>query len=137
MILDLNMWKNQIFYDPYTFGQYTDTNGYIYTVENTTWVKYANKTTLSYEWRWNNINPMTNRTFGEDDKRMNSKYFNYSLALKGMAFIPSVSAFIIFGVLILLYGREKSVTVVSSRDKVDGIIIDEWDDENNSKSGMS
>ena len=27
MILDLNMWKNQLFYKPFDFGQYTDDNG--------------------------------------------------------------------------------------------------------------
>ena len=27
MILDLNMWKNQIFYNPLEYGQYTDAEG--------------------------------------------------------------------------------------------------------------
>lgn len=129
MILDLNMWKNQIFYDPFTFGQYTDSNGYIYTVSNTTFAKNANKTTLSYDWRWNNINPLTNRTYGEDDMKMNSKYLDFSLGVKGLAFIPSIVAFIIFGVLVWMYGRDEAATVVADTSQVDGVIVDQWEYE--------
>lgn len=137
MILDLNMWKNQIFYDPFTFGQYTDSNGYIYTVSNTTFAKNANKTTLSYDWRWNNINPLTNRTYGEDDMKMNSKYLDFSLGVKGLAFIPSIVAFIIFGVLVWMYGRDEAVTVVVDASQVDGIIVDKWEyEEDKPKKGI-
>ena len=129
MILDLNMWKNQIFYDPFTFGQYTDSEGYIYTVSNATFVENANKSTLSYEWRWNHINPITNKTYGEEDMKMNSKYLNYSLGLKGLAFIPSIVAFIVFGLLVWFYGRDEAVTVVSDADQVDGIVVDQWEYE--------
>ena len=137
MILDLNMWKNQIFYDPFTFGQYTDSSGYIYTVSNTTFVKYANKTTLSYKWRWNNINPLTNRTYGKDDFKMNSKYLDFSLGVKGLAFVPSIAAFIVFGLLVWFYGRDEAVTVVPARSQVDGIVVDQWEyEEKESDKGM-
>lgn len=129
MILDLNMWKNQIFYDPFTFGQYTDSKGYIYTVSNDTFVANANKTTLSYDWRWGNINPNTNRSYGLDDLRMNTKYLGYSLGVKSMAFIPSIVAFIVFGLLIWFYGRGKAVSVVSSATVVDGIVLDQWEED--------
>ncbi|CAB4015441.1 transmembrane 117-like, partial [Paramuricea clavata] len=130
MILDINMWKNQIFYDPFTFGQYTDSDGYIYTVSNTTFVENANKTTLSHEWRWNHTNPMTNRTYGEDDLRMNSKYLGYSLGVKGLAFVPSIVAFIVFGLLVWFYGRvDAAVNIVSAPSQVDGIVVDQWEYE--------
>lgn len=133
MILDLNMWKNQIFYDPFTYGQYTDSNGYIFTVSNTTFVKNANKTTLSHYWRWKHINPMTNRKYGEDDLKMNSKYLNYSLAVKGMAFIPSIAAFIVFGLLVWFYGRVgATVNVDAPPSQVDGIVLDHWEYEERS-----
>jgi len=34
MILDLNMWKNQIFYEPLRYGQYVDGEGFIYTISD-------------------------------------------------------------------------------------------------------
>ncbi len=129
MILDLNMWKNQIFYDPFTFGQYTDSEGYIYTVSNTTFVANANKTTLSYDWRWSHNNTMTNRTYGEDDMKMNSKYLAYSLGVKGLAFVPSIAAFIVFGLLVWFYGRVEAVAVVSAPSQVDGIVLEEFEYE--------
>lgn len=133
MILDLNMWKNQIFYDPFTYGQYTDSSGYIYTVSNESFVRQANKTTLSYEWRWNNIDPATNRSYGESDLKMNSKYLDYSLGLKSMAFIPSIATFIVFGLFVWIYGREKAVAVVSEPCAVDGVVIDQWEEETSNK----
>lgn len=129
MILDINMWKNQIFYDPFTFGQYTDSEGYIYTVSNTTFVEHANKTTLSYEWRSRRINPSTNRTYNQDDMRMNSKYLDFSLGVKGLAFIPSIAAFIVFGLLVWFYGRDEAVALVSSPTEVDGVVVDQWEYE--------
>ena len=138
MILDINMWKNQIFYDPFTFGQYTDSDGYIYTVSNTTFVENANKTTLSHEWRWNHTNPMTKKVYGEDDLRMNSKYLGYSLGVKGLAFVPSIAAFIVFGLLVWFYGRvDAAVNIVSAPSQVDGIVVDQWEyEEKPSVQGM-
>ena len=135
MILDLNMWKNQIFYDPYTFGQYTDSEGYIYTVSNTTFVANANKTTLSHEWRCKHTNPMTNKSYCEGDMKMNSKYLGYSLGLKGLAFVPSIVAFIVFGLLLWFYGRVEAVALVAAPDQIDGIVVDKYEYEE--KQGMT
>ena len=52
MILDLNMWKNQIFYEPFVYGQYTDDQQYIYTVSDRDFLANATVDTLSYAWRW-------------------------------------------------------------------------------------
>lgn len=130
IILDLNMWKNQIFYDPFTFGQYIDSGGYIYSVLDQDFLNSANKTMLSYEWRSQNINPATNQTFSQTDPRMNSKYLAFPLSVKGIAFIPSIVAFLIFGCLIWRYGREefvveKVVDDIKKIDDVDGCIIED------------
>lgn len=129
IILDLNMWKNQLFYSPFVFGQYTNPGGYIYSVTDTKFLETANETTLSYSWRSQNINPATNESFATTDPRMNSKYLDFALALKGIAFIPSIVAFLTFGCLIWRYGREEFVVekVLEDVDKVDGIVIEELD----------
>ncbi|KAL9955543.1 hypothetical protein ACROYT_G036881 [Oculina patagonica] len=139
IILDLNMWKNQIFYSPFIFGQYTSPEGYIYSVLDTNFIDTANETTLSYEWRSQNINPATNESFASTDARMNSKYLDFALALKGIAFIPSIAAFLTFGTLIWVYGREKFVVeeVIEDVDKVDGIVIEELDLEEEPDEDLS
>ncbi|EDO31899.1 predicted protein, partial [Nematostella vectensis] len=108
MILDLNMWKNQIFYEPLTYGQYTDPLGYIYTIADKQYLRWANDSMKTYEWRWNHVNPKTNRTYGSDDHKMNTRYHGYTLGLKSMAFVPSLLAFCLFGYLVWLFGREES-----------------------------
>ena len=108
MILDLNMWKNQIFYDPYMYGQYTDSDGYIYTICNRTWLVNATREMVSYSWRWNSSNHWAaNQTYGEEDHRTNSKYLGFPLSLKGIAFIPSLAAFVLFGYLAKRFSREE------------------------------
>lgn len=108
MILDLNMWKNQIFYEPFAYGQYTDPEGYIYTVSDRQFLRWGNRSLLSYEYRWNHLNPKTNITYGLEDLRMNAKYKGYSLTLKGIAFVPSIFAFCVFGYLLYLFGLEEN-----------------------------
>lgn len=107
MILDLNMWKNQIFYDPYIYGQYTDNDGYIYTICNNTWLVNATREMVSYSWRWNSSNHWSNQTYGQEDHRTNSKYLGFPLSLKGIAFIPSLSAFLVFGYLAKRFSRDE------------------------------
>lgn len=63
---------------------------------------------MTYDWRWNHINPKTNRTYGLEDHRMNSKYKGYTLGLKSLAFVPSLLAFCIFGYLLWLFGKEEN-----------------------------
>ena len=60
---------------------------------------------------------------------MNSKYLAFGLGVKGIAFIPSIAAFITFGCLIWRYGRDEFVVekVVEDLDKVDGVVIEEVD----------
>lgn len=130
IILDLNMWKNQIFYDPFTFGQYTDSGGYIFSVTDQAFINSANKSILSYKWRSENINPITNESYIKKDRHMNSKFLNFPLSLKAIAFIPSIAAFLTFGGLIWRYGREefvveKVIDDVNKIDDADGCIIED------------
>lgn len=127
IILDLNMWKNQIFYDPFTFGQYTNTDGYIYSITDQTFINSANESVLSYKWRSENINPVTNKSYHQADPHMNSKFLNFPLSLKAIAFIPSIAAFLTFGGLIWRYGREEFVVekVVDDVDNIDGCVIED------------
>ncbi|XP_061495881.1 transmembrane protein 117 isoform X2 [Rhineura floridana] len=105
LILDLNMWKNQIFYKPHEYGQYIGPGQKIYTVEDSESLKDLNRTKLSWEWRSNNINPLTNRTYAEGDMFLHSRYIGTSLDVKCLAFIPCLLAFALFGFFIWFFGR--------------------------------
>lgn len=139
MILDLNMWKNQIFYDPFSYGQYTDSEDHIYTVCNRTWLKNATEEMLTYAWRFNNTNPWTNVTYGLEDIKTNSKYIGYSLSVKGIAFGPSIFAFVLFGFLAKKFSRddeeakrrEKPFVVIKEEDEDDWYMEDEETAERN------
>ena len=115
MLLDLNMWKNQIFYKPYDFGQYVGPNGKVYSVTDRKFLATANKTTLSYDWRWSH--PSVNASYGMNDPVVNSRYRHHSLAVTGTAFIPSLITFVVFGVFIWAFGK------VRESDKVEMIGI--------------
>lgn len=118
MLLDLNMWKNQIFYKPYDYGQYVGPNGKVYSVTDRSFLATANKTTLSYDWRWSH--PSVNASYGMNDPVVNSRYRHHSLAVTGTAFIPSLLTFLIFGVLIWAFGRtneKEPIQVVGMKNK--------------------
>ena len=113
MILDLNMWKNQIFYEPFVYGQYTDNEHYIYTVSDREFLANATKETLSYQWRWTNLNPISNKTYGLEDHKMNSRYYGVPLSIKGTAFIPSLLSFTLFGILVKFFSKGAPPTKVT------------------------
>ena len=119
MLLDLNMWKNQIFYTPLSYGQYTGEDGHIFSVyDSYSLSHYNNETIYSYAWRNSTIDPTTNQTYITADYRTNSRYRSYSLPLRGIAFIPSVVTLILFGVLIYIFGREGSAQFENKEDPV-------------------
>ncbi|KAM7292788.1 transmembrane protein 117 [Ixodes scapularis] len=105
MLLDLNMWKNQIFYYPPDYGQYTGTDNKVRTVASYAVLATGNRTLWTLENRQNVLNPRTNESLMEDDILMNSRYLGYPLSVKGLAFLPSLLGFSMFGVLTYLYGR--------------------------------
>ena len=105
LIFDMNMWKNQIFYEPFPYGQYTDADDKIYTVMDAISLETHNETQVNYEWRSVNINPLTNETYISGDFKMNSKFTNSTLSTRGLAFIPSLAAFLMFFLFVWFFGR--------------------------------
>ncbi|XP_072123538.1 transmembrane protein 117 isoform X3 [Mobula birostris] len=121
LILDLNMWKNQIFYQPGEYGQYVGPGQKIYTVEDMETLKALNKSTLNWEWRSTNINPMTNRTYVHGDMFLHSRYVGAKLGVKCLAFVPSILAFIFFGFFIWFFGRFQKSELI--KDKQDSLYV--------------
>ena len=113
------MWKNQIFYEPFVYGQYTDDEQYIYTVSDRDFLANATKETLSYEWRWTNVNPVTNKTYGLEDHKMNSRYCGFPLSAKGTAFIPSLFVFAMFGILVKYFSKDGPPAKVAPEEEKD------------------
>ncbi|KAL4225408.1 hypothetical protein ACF0H5_016098 [Mactra antiquata] len=107
MLLDLNMWKNQIFYTPYDYGQYTNPDGRIFTVQDQYSLDTYNEDQINFAYRNSTVSNATGRAYILDDTHMNTKYLGYSISIKGIAFIPSLAAFVVFGVLIWMFGRFK------------------------------
>lgn len=106
LILDLNMWKNQIFYEPLLYAQYTGDDGHIFSVYDAfSLANEGNKTIFSYDWRNSTIDPTTSEPYIKADYKTNSRYRGYKLSAKATAFIPSIAVFIVFGLLIYFFGR--------------------------------
>ncbi|KAK3876282.1 hypothetical protein Pcinc_018936 [Petrolisthes cinctipes] len=105
MMLDLNMWKNQIFYVPSVYGQYIDPETRIvYTVEDSDFVNTNNASAWTFEAR-SKINNLTGTPFIEEDMFMYSRYMGYSMGIKCTAFIPNILGCVMFFTLVTLYGR--------------------------------
>ncbi|KAK1887814.1 Transmembrane protein 117 [Dissostichus eleginoides] len=118
LILDLNMWKNQIFYQPYEYGQYVGPGEKIFTVEEPETLRFFNRSTLTYEWRSTNINPDSNLTYVERDMFLHSRWTGSGLDIKCLAFIPSLAAFVLFGFFVWWFGRfQDSETFPENPDK--------------------
>ena len=79
----------------------------IYTVRDLYSLHNHNRTHLNYEWRANNTDPETNKTYMEGDMMMNTLFMGYPLKYKGLAFIPSLFAFVCFVIFIYYFGRWK------------------------------
>nr|XP_027214262.1 transmembrane protein 117-like [Penaeus vannamei] len=105
MILDLNMWKNQIFYEPGPYGQYIDpVSRKVYTVEDSRFISENNETTWAWEAR-GEINGTTGKPYREQDMCMYSRYMGYTLSVKCTAFIPNILGLVMLFTLVSLYGR--------------------------------
>lgn len=137
MILDLNMWKNQIFYEPFVYGQYTDDQQYIYTVSDKDFLANATDETLSYAWRWTHVNPLTNKTYGSEDQKMNSRYIGYPLSAKGTAFIPSLLAFTMFGILVKYFSKGGPPNKVAPANEMKDVIADTADVKDGAEDSSS
>lgn len=138
LILDLNMWKNQIFYQPSPYGQYIGPGQKIYTVEDAESLQYLNQTMLSWEWRSNNTDPYTNRSYVEGDMFLHSRFIGASLNVKCLAFIPSLLAFVLFGFFISIFGRfHKSEQGMENKDKSYKRINKKSPSEHSKEMGMT
>ncbi|XP_073476052.1 transmembrane protein 117 isoform X4 [Aquarana catesbeiana] len=138
LILDLNMWKNQIFYKPSPYGQYIGPGQKIYTVEDAESLQYLNQTMLSWEWRSNNTDPYTNRSYVEGDMFLHSRFIGASLNVKCLAFIPSLLAFVLFGFFISIFGRfHKSEQGMENKDKSYKRINKKSPSEHSKEMGMT
>ncbi|XP_057311740.1 transmembrane protein 117-like [Hydractinia symbiolongicarpus] len=107
MILDLYKWKTQIMYEPFEYGQYVNKEGKIFTVTNKTFLAIADRKMLTYEYRWNNTNH-NGTVLGTLDHMTLSMYNGYPVALKGIAFIPSILAFFVFIYLVYTFAQIES-----------------------------
>ncbi|GFR90789.1 transmembrane protein 117 [Elysia marginata] len=110
ILLDLNMWKNQIFYTPYQYGQYVDEFGRIYSVMDQYSLDNANSSTLTFEYRNVTINPDTKERYILGDTMMNARYHGYTKTVKMLAFVPSLAVFLTFGTMVAIYGRRAKPT---------------------------
>lgn len=107
MLLDLNMWKNQMFYKPFDYGQYIDSEGRIHTVLDDYSLNTFNESLFTWSYRNETINPLTNETYLDGDLVISTRFYDYSLPIKGIAFIPALVAFIVFGLSVWIFGRFK------------------------------
>ncbi|XP_029473157.1 transmembrane protein 117-like [Rhinatrema bivittatum] len=138
LILDLNMWKNQIFYKPPAYGQYIGPGKKIYTVKDSESLQNLNRTTLSWEWRSNNTNPNTNQSYVNGDMFLHSRYIGTSLNVKCLAFIPSLLAFVLFGFFVWFFGRfQKSEQGMENKDKTYTRIKRKSPSEHSKEMGMT
>lgn len=145
MLFDLNMWKNQIFYLPEHYGQYTGIQSRVFTVTNQTVLNSQDPYLWTYEAR-SQINPQTLfpyidgtlvrfnpksnpltrpfyhhfYDFTSEDLAMHSRYLGYSMWIKSVAFLPCIFGFAVFFGLIAVYGRiqtnAKNTGMVQSKD---------------------
>ncbi|KAH9374364.1 hypothetical protein HPB48_013406 [Haemaphysalis longicornis] len=122
MLLDLNMWKNQIFYQPADYGQYTTADHKVRTVLSPATLATGNRTLWTLQYRQSELNPATNRSLAEDDIMMNSRYLGYPLSVKGLAFLPSLLGFAMFGALTYMYGRFPPKTDATSGRSVAALV---------------
>lgn len=98
MMLDLNMWKNQVIYYPPDYGQYVDPiTRKVYTVNDTKLLQSHNTTLWQYEFRRNTINPATNRSFIETDMLVSSRYIGYPAWIKALTLLPIAGGKFHFG----------------------------------------
>ncbi|RWS04943.1 uncharacterized protein B4U79_13815 [Dinothrombium tinctorium] len=105
MMLDLNMWKNQIIYNPPDYGQYTGPDNKVYSVSDLDLLASGNSSLWTFNRRASTLNPATNKTYAETDLKVNSRYLGYPMLLKSMAFLPCAAGFVLFFTLIYQYGR--------------------------------
>ncbi|KAI7690547.1 hypothetical protein SSS_05460 [Sarcoptes scabiei] len=111
MMLDLNMWKNQIIYYPLDYGQYVGPKSKVISITDQSSIETMSK--WSFELRKRMINLETNRTFFEDDLKIEARYTGSAWIIKATSLIPILIGFISFLWLVYIYGRFPPKTDIS------------------------
>lgn len=78
-MLDFNMWKNQIIYNPPEYGQYVGPDHKVYTVSDKTLLATGNSSLWSYSIRASTLDPTTNMTYADGDLKVNSRFIGWYL----------------------------------------------------------
>ena len=76
----------------------------MYTVTNQSILMSNNPELWTYTAR-SIADPKTGLPFMEEDLYMHSRFLGYSMGIKSMAFIPCIIGFVVFFILIAVYGR--------------------------------
>ncbi|KPM11147.1 THEM117 domain containing protein, partial [Sarcoptes scabiei] len=103
MMLDLNMWKNQIIYYPLDYGQYVGPKSKVISITDQSSIETMSK--WSFELRKRMINLETNRTFFEDDLKIEARYTGSAWIIKATSLIPIL--------IVYIYGRFPPKTDIS------------------------
>ena len=113
LLIDTWMWKNQVFYEPLRYGQYTDGRDFIYSITDREFIATANATAMSFPYR------KLNDLFQYDEK-MNSKFKEYSMISKIGAWFPVCMAFLAFLILGIKFSREdkKDMLIKKKREGI-------------------
>lgn len=92
MLLDLNMWKNQVIYKPSEYGQYVHpVTKMVHTVNDTI---AQRKALLVPDIKWNynsrlaEKDPATNKSLVENDLMVYARYFGYPFFIKALSLFP-------------------------------------------------
>jgi hypothetical protein len=94
MMLDFNMYKNQVLYIPSDYMQYVDPDGFVWTVEDTLEIDLIREDPSLLSWEARN-----GRVFdGLQDVVSNSQYLEYGFIAMLSSFIP-----IVFGLGLFVY----------------------------------
>nr|XP_046914791.1 uncharacterized protein LOC124495451 [Dermatophagoides farinae] len=110
MMLDLNMWKNQVIYYPPDYGQYVDANTKrVCSITDQKSITVLHRGDGMIEWTYKNrsqmIDPQTNRTYIEEDLMIYARYFGFAWVYKMASLIPILAGFAFFLFLVYFYGR--------------------------------
>lgn len=92
MLLDLNMWKNQVIYEPSEYGQYVHpVTKMVYTVNDTT-IQQGEWVVSDVKWNYNSRlsgkDPFTNQSLVENDLKVYARYVGYPFFIKSLSLIP-------------------------------------------------
>jgi hypothetical protein len=123
MCLDFNMMKNQIVYEPFAFGQYTEPGGHIFNVNDRAVLRTATEEQLSW---------IVRRGEASGDTRMQATFKAYPMGARLIGALPAFIGLAVFIAVVLRGVRERNDLGVDDDDEDNG-----GEQGNNSGSGAS